>query len=905
MNDEEKLILIKNEDKTETVQCCKYEGGMYKVSYYNSSKVYKYAYGNVQWLHKTKTLNIENKIVYKNDIPILGITKMIQFEDYYKIFFKNSYKKLYHESELKIEDTVLDDSEAKNCFSYLKELAEKISIKFDDDSSFLSKQYNYLRKISPNSILGDYLKPQGFHKINRNSQVIFPFGFNISQKIATEEALNNKLSLIEGPPGTGKTQTILNIIANAVLNGETVAIVSNNNSATANVFEKLEKYNLDFIVAYLGNNGNKDKFFENQKSSYPDIENWGKSYEEVNNIKTELERSKKSLNFMLEKKNDLASLKIELSHFEIEYKYYEKNQNINKDQIKGYLSLYRHKADIINRIVVEYSNILEDCGILKFKDKLRFLFKYGIISFKFYYNSPGDIVNYLNKFFYITKIKELKDCIDKLEGILKKYNFEEEMKEYSNKSMILLKAELYNRFKSRKSRNIFNKDVLWKNFFGFIKEYPVIMSTTHSIRSCASYGYLFDYVIIDEASQVDIVTGALALSCAKNAVIVGDLKQLPNVVSQNEKELSDSIFDKYKLDNTYRYSENSLLSSLSKLYTSVPKTLLREHYRCNPKIIDFCNKKFYNDELIILTEENEDESPLKIYKTVEGNHARGKYNQRQIDVIKNEIIPELDDNKSIGIIAPYRDQVNGLRNSISEEDIQIDTVHKYQGREKEIIILSTVTNEQNEFVDDSNLLNVAISRAEKQLIVVVADNESLINNGNIGDLISYIEYNNLEIINSKVCSVFDLLYRSREKELLEYMSKNRRVSKYDSENLINILIEKILEKNEFNDFVKVMHYPLNNLIKDMSKLDDEEIKYATNVLTHTDFLIYDKFSKIPVLVVEVDGYKFHDNNPKQLRRDKIKDNILQKYDIPLLRLKTNESGEEERLYKALMNRNNC
>jgi superfamily I DNA and/or RNA helicase len=58
-----------------------------------------------------------------------------------------------------------------------------------------------------------------------------------------------------------------------------------------------------------------------------------------------------------------------------------------------------------------------------------------------------------------------------------------------------------------------------------------MLSTTHSLRKCASENYLFDYVIIDEASQVDIVTGALALSCAKNVVIVGDLKQLPNVVN--------------------------------------------------------------------------------------------------------------------------------------------------------------------------------------------------------------------------------------------------------------------------------------------------------------------------------------------------------------------------------------
>ena len=66
--------------------------------------------------------------------------------------------------------------------------------------------------------------------------------------------LENQVSVIEGPPGTGKTQTILNIIANLLVDGKSVQIVSNNNSATLNVFEKLnsDKYNLGFLVAPLG-----------------------------------------------------------------------------------------------------------------------------------------------------------------------------------------------------------------------------------------------------------------------------------------------------------------------------------------------------------------------------------------------------------------------------------------------------------------------------------------------------------------------------------------------------------------------------------------------------------------------------------------------------------------------------
>ncbi len=89
------------------------------------------------------------------------------------------------------------------------------------------------------------------------------------------------------------------------------------------------------------------------------------------------------------------------------------------------------------------------------------------------------------------------------------------------------------------------------------------------------------------------------------------------------------------------------------------------------------------------------------------------------------------------------------------------------------------------------------------------------------------------------------------------------------------------------------------LIRDTQKLNEKEIRFAMNILTHTDFLIFNKLNKMPVLVVEVDGYTFHANNPKQLDRDKMKDNILQKYNIPILRVATNESNEKARLCNKL------
>src|SRR5690606_41678928 len=85
---------------------------------------------------------------------------------------------------------------------------------------------------------------------------------------------------------------------------------------------------------------------------------------------------------------------------------------------------------------------------------------------------------------------------------------------------------------------------------------------------------------------------------------------------------TDAIFSSYKLQTPYRYSDHSLLSTLMDMLPTVPKTLLREHYRCHPKIIEFCNQKFYDNQLIVHSKHATDRQQLMVYKTVAGEHLR-------------------------------------------------------------------------------------------------------------------------------------------------------------------------------------------------------------------------------------------------------------------------------------------
>jgi very-short-patch-repair endonuclease len=243
-------------------------------------------------------------------------------------------------------------------------------------------------------------------------------------------------------------------------------------------------------------------------------------------------------------------------------------------------------------------------------------------------------------------------------------------------------------------------------------------------------------------------------------------------------------------------------------------------------------------------------------------------------------------------------------NRVLEADaaVEVDTVHKYQGREKDVVILSTVANQVavNDFVDQASLINVAVSRAVKKLIVIVSEGAEEWHGTNLGDLVRYMQYHNFEVIESRVYSVFDLLYSSFSQELLLLMQDTKYVSAFQSENLANNLIERVLSEPAFSHLERVLHQPLKMLIRNPDRLTAEECKFAMNSLTHTYFVIFNKLDKMPVLVIEVDGYAYHQRNPEQLRRDRMKDEILRKYEIPMLRLSTVESGEEERIRRALI-----
>jgi hypothetical protein len=376
--------------------------------------------------------------------------------------------------------------------------------------------------------------------------------------------------------------------------------------------------------------------------------------------------------------------------------------------------------------------------------------------------------------------------------------------------------------------------------------------------------------------------------------------QLPNVLTEQDENRAKQVAEQYDLPEHAHFERHNLLSAVRAAFPEVPETLLREHYRCHPKIIQFCNQKFYGGELLVMTRDEGEEDVLKAYTTVDGRHARGTFNQRQIDEITQNVLPELASIKpaDIGIVSPFRAQTSRMQASVGTKEIEIDTVHKYQGREKRAIIITTVSNETNEFVDNPNLLNVAVSRAQEKLRLVVSK-EMAEGNGNVADLVRYIRYNNCEVIPGRVRSVFDLLYSDYNAVRLEVLKKRKQVSEYDSENLVHSEIEAVLKEKAYQELGVVFQFPLSMLVRDTGYLTAGEYTYATHPWTKIDFVVYRKVDKSPVLVIEVDGYAFHRGGTRHSERDALKDAVLKKCGVPILRLSTVGSDERNRIRKKL------
>jgi Superfamily I DNA and RNA helicases and helicase subunits len=917
MDEEHILILVKSKDRTKDILIYDMRDQYVHIVYTsNPQQEYRYPQADITIYQNPQMKDIaQNERVYFNDIPLYQVVRIYDFGPKIRVINNRGKDHVYDAESIRVVQHALSTNESNMIFEYYMAISRHSYITGENrgKAPFLHTQFKKLTFVNPNSVLAHFLNRQQIKKHSCGSiKAIFPFKFNLSQKMALENAIYNQISVIQGPPGTGKTQTILNILANlVVMRNKTVAVVAGNNAAVQNVRDKLKAEKYDFLVASLGSSDNKNQFFTDLP--VPNVSSW-KGETDEKTLLNQIQAINDSLNRLMEierlraqLRQDLAALHLEQEHFE---SFYQK-QDIN--QI-GRLSFYRQTPESIISFLIDNHIALENETANSLFHKIKLVINHGFIGFKRMKRQKTDVLLSFQRKYYELKISEISNDIARLDQEIEQNSYSALLEQHQQYSTELFRHKLFSKYNSCKPFTV-QPATYKKHFDKFIEQFPIVLSTTHSLRTCVPDDYLFDYVIVDESSQVDLLTGTLALSCCKNVIIVGDTKQLPQITDKSILSKPE-VAERHIEGGAYDYFAHNLLSSVLALYDQdVPQVMLREHYRCHPKIIEFCNRKYYGGELIAFTQAKEGEFPLVIYSTAAGNHMRelthgtkGKFNQRELDVTQQEVLAALEDKvesySDVGFTTPYRAQLEKANEQL-RSDIEADTVHKYQGREKRVMILSTVLDRTRSgkagltFVSDPRLVNVAVSRAQRQLILVT-DRSAFRKYGNeIGDLIRYMEYSTVDdnLVQSEIVSVFDLLYRDYSEKLREFGQKIKQISKFKSENLVWTLLSEILPKS-YPDLECRYQLLIKNIFAKLDSLQEEERKYVHNGAS-VDFVLYHKLDRSPVLAIEVDGFAFHANNPRQLERDAMKDRIFHTFGLPLLRLPTTGSGEEQLIRKML------
>jgi superfamily I DNA and/or RNA helicase len=627
-----------------------------------------------------------------------------------------------------------------------------------------------------------------------------PFTLSKKQKEAIKKTWNNSITYIEGPPGTGKSYTIQAILHSALLLNKKVLFVSHKKPALKvvknGVDRLLGKEAILFIATSDRNSGASDK-----KTTIKYLKDLLNESDELTELKISRRQNELDLlnlqlidlNNKIEKitKDIAKDLQLTNEHFIWNKKFINKRDFFTKD-LQIDLHEYTFKEKLYNELLFEklFKKIKsiddsETTNILNqiFRAKT---WKYFISEFDAEKRHLQRDVNYCKDLFdlnyFYSRGNEKKNKIDafRLDNNRKRLNkFEQE-------------------------KNIILKDIFVKHFrFTILKKLYKNKSAKNSVQSYASAlrrvspkaileywekvdfqlltdiiplwcaelrdlgivfpmkSEIFDLIVVDEASQVNIAEIIPAFYRGKRFCIVGDDKQLhlnaTGVGFTLSKSFDNLCWNKNQLQAFINVAEakkrNLVVSDASILRfinsdlraQRIPQTQLDEHYRSLPQLAKFSSDKFYHGNWKIMTENGKNRS-LLCFKAINVNGNRDtklKFVQAEIDelvrrlklIIKNDGYlhhPDLiqfdftREKPTIGILAILRNQVtkilevleeSGISDSEFDEfEIMVGTPEEFQGNEKDIIFFTLGLDETGKWgkghYEDEHRFNVATSRAK-------------------------------------------------------------------------------------------------------------------------------------------------------------------------------------------------
>ncbi|OMF03337.1 AAA domain-containing protein [Paenibacillus sp. FSL H7-0942] len=760
---------------------------------------------------------------------------------------------------------------------------------------------------------------------------------NYPQNLALAD-LQHTISIIKGPPGTGKTQTIINLLANQVDRLETCIVASTNNQAVDNISEKLEGKGISNSFFGFVRLGNKT---HNQNQALA--------------IQTAIERMKQEMNNLLS--DNTYDSYLHKSHLLLD----QINQvELQEQQIIDLENTIKQLQDLIgvlnNRLRVNHlmtmKNNFETLTLphAQIEHRLRQLVDEPLQLFgnDVFRNFRAYIASKL-KFYMKRRIQKYLQSIDAsqlwefvdttmpthslalCEEIIKVINLEQRLQQYQNQLLQLQNqqkdqstslATLYTKKNDidltivrsqwlRKAEPILRNQTEMNNiaqlikelsekgeikrtsfaFPAFLKLFPVLLVSSLSARRCIPSGASIDLAIIDESSQCSIASVFSLLQVSRRACFFGDVHQLNHIVTLQD-EHSKSLFDVHASGIEYSPYCFQSVSAFQRAAHACEQNehgqhLLNYHYRCIPSIVSFSNQHFYRGRLLTMRQEPE-RKPYHtgIFSTNVYGRATGTSNDHELKEIIS-IVERLEQNgiKEIGIVTPFGAQKKRLLQMFRHKpNIKIGTVHTFQGGECRAIIFSTVISSgstafQIDFVQNSyRLINVALTRALDYFILV--GNLAEIDNGKgyltkLSQYIYTIEANSFYRPAIMLSIEFNQLIRE----------ENRKTLMHQGERMIYNKLLIFLEGMPFIVFPKV---PIKDVLSIQIGLDAELKSYYFT--SHMDFVIYEKDSLQPLCSIEYDGF-YHRRDAKTIDNDRKKDSLCSYAEFMQFRIASNDESE--------------
>lgn len=672
----------------------------------SGKKKYVMAYYNLSFDPKRRSLVLDKNLCFNKSFLIDGRKhSLFNYVNMDVDEFIESFQENYRECLDLIEEN-LKRGEEVNTRPDVMILQREMVINLSETYGVIETKYqNNILPVPLKSFFGNISKRNNIRR-KEPSLIIYDRRININQMRVLYNAMKYPVTYVQGPPGTGKTQTIINVVLSAFYNDKTVLICSSNNKPVNGIVEKLKFSHkgetINFPYLRLGN----------------------------------LEDVKK------------ATLRI----FEI-YKYVTStSKKVHEDKLEKIKVTSDHK----NAKLIELLNIQEKR-----------------VEIENYIDNAQKFMNSFNNK-HNQVIEQIEHSMTELQEKLN------ELPEISNEEVTSLFVPLQENFqlsqylffkslqyteKLKRERyrdlidicSIEDGDERATEFNSWIQDdgnmkllsdaFPIIFSTNISSRRLGTPNYIFDLVIMDEAGQCNAATALIPISRADSLLLVGDPNQLKPVITLEERVNKD-LMEKYNVPEKFNYKKQSILDVMLSNDNISKYILLKYHYRCGRKIIDFSNKRYYGEALDLSAITNVGKLELI---DVKNNNVKQK---NEAFEEANEIVNYIERNKmeDVFIITPFVNQkelINELLRRRGIRGVECGTVHSAQGAEKSNIILSTALSAKTSkrtfewLKNNQELINVAVTRAKDKLVIAV-DKEVLdvLSDDKKDDLFNLVEYIN-------------------------------------------------------------------------------------------------------------------------------------------------------------------